>query len=39
LGTAPALVANLTDYVHDPHETESLPLEAGDIPYRWKVDR
>jgi dTDP-4-dehydrorhamnose 3,5-epimerase len=39
LGTTPALVANLTDYVHDPHETESLSLEAGDIPYRWKVDR
>jgi dTDP-4-dehydrorhamnose 3,5-epimerase len=40
LGTAPSLVANLTDYVHDPHEAESLSLESPDIPYGWeKVDR
>ena len=38
LGTTPALVANLTDYVHDPHEAEGLPLDSGDIPYGWKVD-
>jgi dTDP-4-dehydrorhamnose 3,5-epimerase len=36
LGTAPALVTNVTDYVHDPLEAESLPLDSADIPYGWQ---
>jgi dTDP-4-dehydrorhamnose 3,5-epimerase len=36
LGTAPSLVANLTDYVHDPQESEGLPPDSAAIPYGWK---
>jgi dTDP-4-dehydrorhamnose 3,5-epimerase len=36
LGTAPSLVANFTDYAHDPHEAEGVPLDSPDIPYKWK---
>lgn len=40
LGTAPSLLANVTDYIHDPHEAESLSPDSPDIPYGWKqVDR
>jgi len=40
LGTAPSLVANLTDYVHDPQEAEGLAFDSPDVPYGWKaVDR
>lgn len=36
LGTTPSLVANVTDYIHDPHEAESLSYDSPDIPYGWK---
>jgi dTDP-4-dehydrorhamnose 3,5-epimerase len=40
LGTAPSLVANLSDYAHDPQESEGLPPDSPDIPYGWhEVDR
>lgn len=36
LGLTPSLVANCTDFPHDPQESESLPSGAARIPYRWK---
>lgn len=40
LGTTPALVANVTDFVHDPLEAENLSSDSADIPYGWQdVDR
>ena len=37
VGDEAGLIANLTDIMHDPEESESIPLEtAGDkIPYTW----
>jgi dTDP-4-dehydrorhamnose 3,5-epimerase len=35
LGAIPALVANCTDFPHDPQEAESLPLGSPRVPYRW----
>jgi dTDP-4-dehydrorhamnose 3,5-epimerase len=36
LGSIPALVANCTDFPHDPQEAESLPLGTPRVPYVWK---
>ena len=30
-----ALIANCVDMPHDPEESEVLPVEEADIPYRW----
>jgi dTDP-4-dehydrorhamnose 3,5-epimerase len=35
IGSTPALVANCTDYPHDPQEAENLPSGAPRIPYKW----
>tara|TARA_B100001123_G_scaffold387405_1_gene462611 strand:+ start:553 stop:1008 length:456 start_codon:yes stop_codon:yes gene_type:complete len=31
-----ALVANCTNYPHNPDEIESLPYDSNQIPYQWK---
>ena len=31
-----ALVANCTNYPHNPDEIESLPYDSDQIPYQWK---
>lgn len=35
LGPENALVANLTDLPHDPAESEALPLDTAEIPFKW----
>ena len=32
----PALVANCTNYPHNPEDIKSLPYDSGQIPYQWK---
>jgi dTDP-4-dehydrorhamnose 3,5-epimerase len=35
VGFGPALLANCTDLLHDPAETESRPCNDPRIPYSW----
>ena len=32
----PALVANCTNYPHNPEDIKSLPCDSDQIPYQWK---
>ena len=34
----PALVANLADIPHSPEESDHLPLDTSEIPFRWPHD-
>ena len=34
-GDGPALLANCSDLPHDPDESESIPADSLQIPYRW----
>tara|TARA_B100000315_G_scaffold232712_1_gene245167 strand:+ start:1070 stop:1525 length:456 start_codon:yes stop_codon:yes gene_type:complete len=36
LGQQPSLIANCVDQPHDPSETETIPPDSNQIPYRWK---
>jgi dTDP-4-dehydrorhamnose 3,5-epimerase len=35
LNHTPALLTNCADMLHDPTESEVLPLDSEEIPYRW----
>lgn len=35
IGTAPALLANCADLPHDPKESDQIPMDAPEIPYKW----
>lgn len=35
VGSVPALIANCTDFPHDPTENESRPIDDAAIPYQW----
>jgi dTDP-4-dehydrorhamnose 3,5-epimerase len=35
LNQIPALLANCADMPHDPSESEVLPLDSDNIPYKW----
>jgi dTDP-4-dehydrorhamnose 3,5-epimerase len=35
LNQAPALLTNCSDILHDPNESEVLPMDSDEIPYRW----
>jgi len=36
VGKGPALIANCTDIPHNPAEVIQLPVDSGQIPYRWQ---
>ncbi len=35
VGDEPALIANLTNIMHDPAESERIAIDSPAIPYRW----
>ncbi len=35
ISTTPALLANCTDFLHDPTESEQRPIDHPTIPYKW----
>lgn len=35
VGSESGLIANFTDLIHDPAESERLPLDSSAIPYTW----
>ena len=36
-GGETALIVNCADQPHDPEDTESLPADSNEIPYKWKL--
>lgn len=34
--STPSLLANCTDFPHDPQEGESLPIDSPQVPFNWK---
>lgn len=36
ISKAPALLANCSDFPHDPAESETRPLDHAEMPYKWE---